>query len=383
MMLFKLLKDLKIKMKIKAEKYCKKCGKLFIPCQWNQVFCGSKSNRTGCSWDNASIDRNRRRSETKEYKDYQKQYQKSWKKQQRVENTEYAQRQRVSKSQYAKSEKGKSVTKTWRQRNKNIIRELNRRRKMRNAQVFGSHTQEEWESKKSSFNYRCAECEVEEAGLSQIYPNAQFHKLTRDHIIPISKGGTDFISNIQPLCITCNASKHDKVDLNDLSISTAPIISLDSFENIREQLGKIVCTSLPADPLHPGHLSCLQKSTVYGDSLVVIINGDWFLKYKKGRSFMPLEMRCQVVAGLKGVDVVIPFEIENDMTVCEALKAIRPHVFTKGGDRADRESIPEWEVCEDYGIKIVTGVGDSKVHSSSNILEDWYQARISLFMKRS
>jgi hypothetical protein len=61
----------------------------------------------------------------------------------------------------------------------------------------GSHTASEWDILKSWFNYRCVRC------------GNRADELTKDHIVPVSKGGTDSIWNIQPLCRSCNTSKRD------------------------------------------------------------------------------------------------------------------------------------------------------------------------------
>src|SRR3954468_8366999 len=121
----------------------------------------------------------------------------------------------------------------------------------------------------------------------------------------------------------------------------AKIVSLEEFAKLRPKLGKIVATSGGFDPIHPGHISWIIQSKKYGDTLVVIVNGDAFLHAKKGRPFQNLETRSLIVSGIAGVDYVIPFEIENDQTVNKALEIILPAVFTKGGDRKDAASMPE------------------------------------------
>ena len=151
----------------------------------------------------------------------------------------------------------------------------------------------------------------------------------------------------------------------------APIIDFQLFDKLRPQLGKIVATSGGFDPIHPGHISCLLASKKYGDTLVVIVNGDTFLKNKKGKPFQDLATRCMIVSAIREVNFVVPFEIEDDQTVVKALEKLRPHVFTKGGDRIDSSTIPEWDVCQKHNIEIVTGVGLDKQWSSSDFLREW------------
>ena len=150
----------------------------------------------------------------------------------------------------------------------------------------------------------------------------------------------------------------------------AKIVTFEELEALRPHLGKIVATSGGFDPIHPGHISCIMDSKQYGDTLVVIVNGDSFLERKKGKPFQDLATRLLIVSALREVDYVVPFASEED-TVNEALRQLRPAVFTKGGDRIDATSIPEWETCEKHGIEIISGVGLDKFWSSSDFLREW------------
>lgn len=156
----------------------------------------------------------------------------------------------------------------------------------------------------------------------------------------------------------------------------ASIVSFEEFARLRPKLGKIVATSGGFDPIHPGHISCMIESKKYGDALVVIVNGDHFLSAKKGRPFQNLETRSLIVSGIAGVDYVIPFEIKNDQTVAKALEAIKPNVFTKGGDRVALSSLPEAEqkAIKANNIEMVFGVGEDKKWSSSWFLKEWDEA---------
>ncbi len=62
----------------------------------------------------------------------------------------------------------------------------------------GFHTIKEWQDLCKKWGDTCACCR-------------KIRKLTKDHIIPLSKGGSNGIENIQPLCGSCNSRKNVRV----------------------------------------------------------------------------------------------------------------------------------------------------------------------------
>ena len=89
----------------------------------------------------------------------------------------------------------------WRKNNKEKVRFQDKIRWAREHNADGLHTLGEWKLLKKQYGYRCPDCKKQE-------PEIQ---LTEDHIIPLKKGGSNYIENIQPLCRSCNASKGTKI----------------------------------------------------------------------------------------------------------------------------------------------------------------------------
>lgn len=75
----------------------------------------------------------------------------------------------------------------------------NRRRALKYASE-STHTEEEWMELKALYNFKCLRCGAQEP----------YIKLTRDHVIPLTQGGSDSIDNVQPLCARCNSKKNNK-----------------------------------------------------------------------------------------------------------------------------------------------------------------------------
>lgn len=123
----------------------------------------------------------------------------------------------------------------------------------------------------------------------------------------------------------------------------------------------IVCTSGYFNPVHVGHLRLFKEASKLG-KLTVIVDNDEQVKLKGGE-FMNQDERMEILKAIKYVDKVV-LSIDKDRTIKETLALVNPDIFVKGGD-STKENVPELEVCEKLGIKVIFGVGGDKIQSSS------------------
>lgn len=86
----------------------------------------------------------------------------------------------------------------WRENNRALWNLYQQKRRTTKAHSEGEYSVEEWLELCERFNNKCVSCNKEKP-------------LTVDHVIPLSRGGSNFIYNIQPLCGSCNSKKHDKI----------------------------------------------------------------------------------------------------------------------------------------------------------------------------
>ena len=128
---------------------------------------------------------------TKNRKEYDKEY--------RRKHYQYKERKKRSPEEIR--EKKRNHDREWNKNHRAYRNYLDMIRRMRLRNIEGSFTLEQWEDLKKKFNYTCPMCNKQEPEII----------LSIDHIIPISRGGDNYIMNIQPLCRSCNSSKGNKI----------------------------------------------------------------------------------------------------------------------------------------------------------------------------
>jgi cytidyltransferase-like protein len=136
---------------------------------------------------------------------------------------------------------------------------------------------------------------------------------------------------------------------------------------------KILVVSGYFNPLHKGHIEYFNKSKELGDKLYVIVNNDNQRELKGSKEFQNEDERMFIIENLKMVDRVF-LSIDKDRTVCQTIGMIHSLedsanelMFANGGDQVN-DTIPERQVCDWLGIRLIDGLGD-KIQSSSWLIK--------------
>lgn len=120
----------------------------------------------------------------------------------KIAKAEYYQRnrevtmERVARWQSENSNAVRLYKKEWKRRNPHSNRKYKLTRKM--LESVEHFTEAEWTELLEAHGGRCLACDATD-------------NLTADHVIPLTLGGSNHITNIQPLCMVCNSKKGVKV----------------------------------------------------------------------------------------------------------------------------------------------------------------------------
>jgi cytidyltransferase-like protein len=139
------------------------------------------------------------------------------------------------------------------------------------------------------------------------------------------------------------------------------------------------------NPVHKGHIELFEKAKEIADKLIVIVNNDEQRELKGSAEFQTEDERCKIISSLRVVDSVL-LSIDEDRTVRESLKLLYERykkleasplinppteyklIFVNGGDQFSNE-VAERDVCQEYGIYMMDGMG-GKIQSSSWLLSE-------------
>jgi len=144
-----------------------------------------KNNREKCNFAS-------KRSQSKNPDKYRKLHA-AWKKHnpERIKELQALYRKRHRKELRKKNRRYQSS-------NPSLVNAKTNRRRSAKTKAGGAYTSAQWIALCNKYHNRCLCC-------------GKKRKLTADHVVPVSKGGTSNIDNIQPLCGPCNSKKGTKV----------------------------------------------------------------------------------------------------------------------------------------------------------------------------
>lgn len=136
------------------------------------------------------------------------------------------------------SGKGKEYKRTWTAQNRVRLNALNRKWKKANPEAVKASSARYQKNNPHIGQLATQRRRARKAGAEGLYTQADVvrifkaqkgrcaacgdrKKLTVDHIVPLNKGGSNWPSNLQGLCLSCNCSKSDKDPLEFMRLMGA------------------------------------------------------------------------------------------------------------------------------------------------------------------
>jgi len=137
----------------------------------------------------------------------------------------------------------------------------------------------------------------------------------------------------------------------------------DIIRTLKEEGNRIVHCHGVFDflPPHPGHIQHFEAARSQGDILIVTVTPDEYVGKGPGRPIFSQRLRAESVAALQCVDYVA---INEWPTAVETIKKLKPDVYAKGRDYANREDDLTGEIYrEEEAIKSIGG----RIHFTDEI----------------
>ena len=136
------------------------------------------------------------------------------------------------------------------------------------------------------------------------------------------------------------------------------------------------------DPIHSGHLRYFTQAKDLSDYLVVGLNGDPWLKRKKGQYFQCWTERADILRHLDMVDAVISWDDEDNSAcgaIAKCLEISDKVIFCNGGDRIKTNTPEITGYGDDPRVEFKFAIGgDDKMNSSSWILHSYFERQRKL-----
>lgn len=160
---------------------------------------------------------------------------------------------------------------------------------------------------------------------------------------------------------------------------------LFKVQQLKDEGKRIVQSHGVFDLIHPGTINHLKLAKQQGDILIVTVIKDKDVRRGPGRPIFTEELRVENVVALEMVDYAC---LVDDEVPFECIKRIRPHIFAKGQDHKERDSVIHRKIFEEEKEMYLGQCEIYETHgfsfSSSEIINnflDIYPEEIRSFLK--